>query len=118
MFRRRGEPQPYSPYQTFVVEEMILRDHLAVDRTSLANERTLLSYMRTALACIIGGASGLHFLSGLATDVFGGAFIGIGMGTAIYGSYRYRWYKRRIEAVMAKSALPPRPEPDQPGPPE
>jgi putative membrane protein len=30
-------------------EEIILRDHLAIDRTKLANQRTLLSYIRTTL---------------------------------------------------------------------
>ena len=37
-------------------EELILRDHLALDRTRLANERTLLSYLRTALMLMVAGA--------------------------------------------------------------
>lgn len=36
-------------------EEIILRDHLAMERTKLANERTLLSYIRTTLYLILGG---------------------------------------------------------------
>lgn len=36
-------------------EEIILRDHLAMERTKLANERTLLSYIRTSLYLILGG---------------------------------------------------------------
>ena len=112
MFRRREESEAsYSPYQAFVVEEMILRDHLAVDRTSLANERTFLSYVRTALACLLGGASALHFLSGIATDILGVSLIAAGVGTAAYGSYRYRWYKRRIDRVTAQSPFPARPTP-------
>ena len=35
--------------EQFTAEELILRDHLALDRTRLANERTLLAYLRTAL---------------------------------------------------------------------
>ena len=108
--RRPEQPQPASPYQKFVVEEMILRDHLAVDRTSLANERTFLAYMRTALACVIGGASGLHFLTGSLSDLFGGSLIAAGLVATAYGTYRYRWYKRRIDMVISRSALPQRPE--------
>jgi len=36
-------------------EDIILRDHLAIERTKLANERTLLSYIRTTLYLILGG---------------------------------------------------------------
>lgn len=37
-------------------DEMILRDHLALERTALANERTLLSYVRTMIGIIaVGG---------------------------------------------------------------
>lgn len=36
-------------------ETIILRDHLSIERTKLANERTLLSYIRTTLYLILGG---------------------------------------------------------------
>jgi putative membrane protein len=36
-------------------EQIILRDHLAMERTKLANERTLLSYIRTSLYLVLGG---------------------------------------------------------------
>ena len=36
-------------------EQIILRDHLAMERTKLANERTLLSYLRTSLYLVLGG---------------------------------------------------------------
>jgi putative membrane protein len=36
-------------------ERIILRDHLAMERTKLANERTLLSYLRSSLYLILGG---------------------------------------------------------------
>jgi len=50
-----------SPYQQMQVENLSLRDRLAIDRTALANERTLLAYVRTSLATIVTGASLLHF---------------------------------------------------------
>jgi len=36
-------------------EPLILRDHLALERTRLSNERTLLSYIRSSLYLLIGG---------------------------------------------------------------
>lgn len=36
-------------------EKIILRDYLALQRTTLANERTLFSYIRTSLYLILGG---------------------------------------------------------------
>ncbi|WP_306352263.1 DUF202 domain-containing protein [Flavobacterium sp. '19STA2R22 D10 B1'] len=44
-------------------EEIILRDFLALERTRLANERTLMSYLRTSLYLLLGGI-GLLQLSG------------------------------------------------------
>lgn len=37
-------------------DRIILRDHLAMERTKLANERTLLSYLRSSLYLLFGGA--------------------------------------------------------------
>ncbi|GFZ41727.1 DUF202 domain-containing protein [Bacteroides nordii] len=36
-------------------KELILRDHLALERTKLANERTLFSYIRTSLYLLTAG---------------------------------------------------------------
>ncbi|MBN1755340.1 DUF202 domain-containing protein [bacterium] len=36
-------------------ECIILRDYLALERTQLANERTLLSYIRASLYLVLGG---------------------------------------------------------------
>ncbi|GAB1857072.1 DUF202 domain-containing protein [Flavobacteriaceae bacterium MHTCC 0001] len=35
-------------------EKVILRDYLAIERTRLANERTLLSYIRSSLYLLLG----------------------------------------------------------------
>jgi putative membrane protein len=43
-------------------EELILRDHLALDRTRLANERTLLAYVRTSLMLIVAGATAVKLM--------------------------------------------------------
>jgi len=40
-------------YEGVKPDQLILRDHLALDRTELANERTLLAYIRTSLALFL-----------------------------------------------------------------
>lgn len=48
--------RPASIVRPFVSEEkIILRDYLAMQRTTLANERTLFAYIRTSLYLILGG---------------------------------------------------------------
>ena len=49
------------PYSTFEhKEEIKLNDYLALERTRLANERTLFSYIRTALYLTLGGIAFLQ----------------------------------------------------------
>ncbi len=45
----------FKAYAENVPEDMILRDHLAFDRTIPANERTVLAYMRTVLVGLVSG---------------------------------------------------------------
>ena len=40
-------------------KELILRDHLALERTKLANERTLFAYIRMALYLLTVGIAGI-----------------------------------------------------------
>lgn len=44
-------------------KELILRDYLALERTKLANERTLFSYIRTSLYLLTVGTGILQFES-------------------------------------------------------
>jgi putative membrane protein len=50
-----------NPYERFEQSDLILRDELAIDRTLLSNERTLLAYLRSAAALLIAGVSIIHF---------------------------------------------------------
>lgn len=77
-------------------EKIILRDFLAMERTSLANERTLFSYIRASLYMGIGGVAiveyeGFASFSWLAYTVFGlsGLLIFIGI-------FRYRRLKKKL----------------------
>jgi putative membrane protein len=88
-------------------DQLILRDHLALDRTELANERTLLAYIRTALALFLTGFSALHLpafngdlaFEDLAYELFGWALVAAAGLTLVIGYVRYRRVMRRIEAA-------------------
>lgn len=42
-------------FKTRNIDEKLIREHLALERTKLANERTILSYIRASLYLLIGG---------------------------------------------------------------
>ncbi|MGH7337905.1 MAG: YidH family protein [Myxococcota bacterium] len=72
-----------------------------MERTSLANERTLLAYVRTALALAGGGAVLLQFfpdhpsLLGLAWSL-----VAVGGAALAIGVYRFLAVRRRIYRRM------------------
>ncbi|MCE2400894.1 DUF202 domain-containing protein [Candidatus Poribacteria bacterium] len=93
-----------TPYQS-IKGQLILRDHLAADRTILANERTFLAYIRTALTLFVAGLSFVHFKivsSPLADGAIGGLFMFIGTITFFLGLYRYNKMKTLIREIKQK----------------
>lgn len=92
----------HDPYTQFKGEELILRDYLAADRTALANERTLLSYIRTSVALAAAGGALIHFLGSLAADVGGGLLLALAAGILGWGLQRFIWYKRRLKNFWLK----------------
>lgn len=67
-------------------EEVILRDYLAIERTRLANERTLLSYITSSLYLLLGGITFLQLKNfpdfkylGIMALVFSAIFFIIGI---------------------------------------
>lgn len=81
---------PKKPYSDTDKENLILRDHLAIDRTALANERTFLAYIRTALALFVSGATFVKFFDVLILEITGWIFIPLGIVVFIIGIIRYR----------------------------
>jgi putative membrane protein len=71
-----------------------------MDRTILANERTLLAYLRTALALIIVGGSAIKFFVSPVVHVSGGIFIVLGLLVMVVGVRRFRRTNRRIRAAI------------------
>ncbi|MCX7736286.1 MAG: DUF202 domain-containing protein [Candidatus Kapabacteria bacterium] len=77
-------------YKTFITNELNLNDQLAAVRSILANERTFLSYQRTALTLAAVGFSLIKFFDGLWSDITGWVFISFSIITIILGIIRYR----------------------------
>ncbi|MEM6263367.1 MAG: DUF202 domain-containing protein [Bacteroidota bacterium] len=76
--------------------DMLLRDHLAVDRTRLANQRTLLSFLRTGLYLFVTALAVMKvdFLASLAW--IGWLCIFLGVVVMGIGMYNYRKVQLRI----------------------
>jgi len=82
-----------SPYSRFANDDLTLRDYLAVDRTIAANERTLLGYIRTAMALLVTGASLVTFFDAEALHVAGWALGLASLPLAGFGGWKFvrRW---------------------------
>lgn len=53
----------HNPFKTRIIDEKLVREHLALERTKLANERTLLSYIRASIYLLISGLALLQIKS-------------------------------------------------------
>jgi len=69
----------------------------------LANERTLMAYLRSGVALLIAGVSIMHFSSEGWFWMVGLACIPTGMITSVIGVARYRKMNRRIALVRNRS---------------
>lgn len=84
-------------------DKLILRDFLAADRTRLANERTLLAYMRTALTLFIAGVSFIQFFDSRILEVIGWLFVPLGVWVAWIGTVKFRQMKEPLDSLMREA---------------
>ena len=84
-------------------DEVILRDYLAIERTRFANERTLLSYIRSSLYLLLGGIAFLQLKDfpdfqylALLSLVFSALFFVIGV-------YRFVLLKKSLKRLYYMS---------------
>ena len=97
-----------SPYSSYTSDQLILRDFLAADRTVLANETTLLAYVRTSLAVLAAGAAFLQFFDEVWLDIIGALCIPLAAALLIIGVWRFRQMKAQIDGITREGPkMPP-----------
>jgi putative membrane protein len=79
-----------------------LTDLLAIDRTTLANERTLLAYTRTALGLLVLGVSFLQFLQGGVYHVSAYLFCALALVVQATGIYRFVRVRNHLIRLRAR----------------
>ena len=81
-------------------ERIILRDHLAMERTKLANERTLLSYIRSSLYLLLGGIGLVGINQNLFEDLKAVGYVAIGLSILFLavGIIRFIQLKRHLRS--------------------
>ncbi|MCB1324241.1 MAG: DUF202 domain-containing protein [Spirochaetales bacterium] len=72
------------------------QSYLAAVRTHMANDRTLLSYQRTALAWGGIAAFTYKFYQSPPFILLSIVFLIVGIATSLYGIHRYRRFRARI----------------------
>lgn len=83
-------------------ENAALRDSLALDRTELANERTLLAYLRTAFGFWVTGAVLIRFQPSDTPPALGIAMIAGGVVFLTIGLVRFRRINRKLQHARLK----------------
>ena len=87
-------------YRSYAEKHMILRDHLAHDRTVMALERTLLSYIRTAFFLVTTGITVIKLLGADLFFLLAGIFLcAAAAGAFAFGVGRYLRFRRKLELV-------------------
>ena len=83
--------------QTHINKDLILRERLAIERTQMANDTTLLAFMRTALYFSIAGMSVNRLLNVSYGTVIEIVFWSIAILILSIGIYKYHKQKQRLK---------------------
>lgn len=86
-------------------EKIILRDFLALERTTLANERTLFAYIRTSLYLILGGIAFLKMQSLETIEWLAYLSFAISFLMIVYGLVRYFKLKRKLQKLYNEDEM-------------
>lgn len=79
-----------------------LNDILAMERTTMANERTFLAYIRTSMTLLIPGVTGFQLADSLLLKIVSALFVPLGIVVFIVGVFRFL-KKRRLRRLIAKN---------------
>jgi len=81
-------------------EKVILRDFLAIERTRLANERTLLSYIRSSIYLILGGIAFIQIREFESIQYLGYASLVLSVLFLLIGIYRFMLLKKSLKKLF------------------
>ena len=84
-------------FETKINKDVILREKLAVQRTVMANQTTLLSFIRTSLYFLVAGLSLKSLLKLENSLLFQITFYVVSFSTMVIGVYNYFKQKRLIQ---------------------
>jgi putative membrane protein len=76
---------------------VVIQDRLAMDLTSLSNERTLLNYIRTALAFLAAGVALLRFFEAPGMVIIGWVLLPLGVACAVFGILRFNHVRKVLQ---------------------
>ncbi len=77
-------------------KDLVLREYLAIERTKLANETTLLAYIRTGLYFVVAGSTLGHLIETRFWNIAGVPLMVIGLLIMGVGVFRFR---RTLHAI-------------------
>lgn len=83
--------------ETKINKDLILREKLAIQRTVMANQTTLLSFIRTSLYFLVAGLSLKSLLKLDNSLLFQVTFYVVSFSTIVIGVYNYFKQKRLIK---------------------
>jgi putative membrane protein len=78
-------------------KDLVLREYLAIERTKLANERTLLTYIRTGLYFLVAGSTLGHLIDTPFWNQMGVPIIIVGAIITTIGIARFLAVARQIK---------------------
>ena len=84
-------------------EKIILRDFLALERTRLANERTLFSYIRTSLYLLLGGIALFQIIGFERIKWLGYVSLTLSVIILIIGIFRFNHLKYKLKKYYLNS---------------
>lgn len=82
------------------INEKLIREHLALERTKLANERTILSYIRASLYLLIGGLALLQIKEYEHIEWIGYLSLFISVVFISIGILRYVVLDRKLRSLL------------------
>lgn len=88
-----------------VKEKIILRDHLALQRTKLANERTLLMFVKSAIYLIIAGIAFLNMADFAHIAYFGIICLLMSVIILLIGVVKYLQLRKHLRKIYQNPDL-------------